>query len=68
MHVCSVDTVLRGVKELAMDTLFVENSDTGVKHEFNLNIRLNDSLIKGLKQTGQLKTNKWYDLDYDNQV
>jgi len=68
MHVCSADTVLRGVKELATDTLFMENPDTGVKHEFNLNPRLNDLLIKGLKQTGQLKANKWYDLDYDNQV
>ena len=48
--------------------LFMENPDTGVKHEFNLNPRLNDLLIKGLKQTGQLKANKWYDLDYDNQV
>jgi hypothetical protein len=68
MHVCSADTVLRGVKELSTDTLFMENPDTGVKHEFNLNPSLNDLLIKGLKQTGQLKANKWYDLDYDNQV
>ncbi|MBR9776311.1 MAG: hypothetical protein GYB55_15335 [Cytophagales bacterium] len=35
---------------------------------FNLNPKLIDLLIVGLKQTGQLKTNKWYDLDYDNQV
>ncbi len=68
MRVCSADTILRGIKELATDTLFLENPDSGVKHEFNLNRKLNDLLVKALKLTGQLKTNKMYDLDYDNQV
>jgi uncharacterized protein Veg len=68
MRVCSADTILRGVKELATDTLFLENPDSGVKHEFNLNPKLNDLLVKALKLTGQLKKNKLYDLDYDNQV
>jgi hypothetical protein len=68
MHVCSADTILRGIKELATDTLFLENPDSGVKHEFNLNPKLNDLLVKALKRTGQLKKNRLYDLDYDNQV
>jgi hypothetical protein len=68
MRVCSADTILRGIKELATDTLFLENPDSGVKHEFNLNPKLNDLLVKALKLTGLLKTNKMYDLDYDNQV
>lgn len=45
--VCSADTILRGIKELATDTLFLENPDSGVKHEFNLNLKLNDLLVKG---------------------
>jgi uncharacterized protein Veg len=68
MNVCSADTILRGVKELAADTLYLENPDSGVKHEFNLNPKLNDLMVKALKQTGQLKRSKPYDLDYDNQV
>ena len=68
MQVCSADTILRGIKELSTETLFMENPDSGVKHEFNLNPKLNDLLVKGLKQTGQLKSNRLYDLDYDNQV
>src|SRR5690606_2111743 len=68
MQVSSADTILRGVKELATDTLYLENPDSGVKHEFNLNHKLNGLLVKALKQTGQLKRNKPYDLDYDNQV
>ena len=68
MQVCSADTVLRGIKELATQTLLIKNPDTGVKHEFNLNPSLNDLLVKALKQTGQLKSTIEYDLDYDNQV
>ncbi|MCH7398477.1 IS1380 family transposase [Belliella sp. DSM 107340] len=68
MRVCSADTILRGIKELATDTLFMENPDSGVKHGFNLNPKLNNLLVKGLIQTEQLKTGIFYDLDYDNQV
>ena len=68
MQVCSADTILRGVKELATDTHYLENPGSGVKHEFNLNPKLNDLLVKALKQTGQLKRSRLYDLDYDNQV
>lgn len=68
MHVCSADTILRGIKELATDTLHLENPDSGVKHEFNINPKLNDLMVKALKKTGQLKKSKLHDLDYDNQV
>lgn len=68
MKVCSPDTVLRGIKELACQTDIVENPATGVKHQFNINRKLNNLLVKGSKLTGLLKENKLYDLDYDNQV
>lgn len=68
MQVCSSDTILRGIKELATDTLHLENPDSGVKHEFNINPKLNDLMVKALKLTRQLESNKYYDLDYDNQV
>lgn len=68
MRVCSADTILRGIKELSTDTLFFDNPNTGVRHGFNLNPKLNDLMVKGLKQTGQLQEGKCYDLDYDNQV
>ncbi|AWW28748.1 hypothetical protein DN752_00575 [Echinicola strongylocentroti] len=68
MQVCSADTILRGIKELGTETVFMENPYSWVRHGFNLNARLNESLVKGLKHTGQLKSNRMYDLDYDNQV
>jgi len=68
MRVCSADTVLRGIKELTTETTLIENPISGVTHGFNLNPKLNDLLVKCLKQTGQLKKHKSYDLDYDNQV
>lgn len=68
MQVCSADTILRGIKELSTQTLFMENPDSGVKHGFNLNPKLNDLMVKALKHTKQLKSNRFYDLDYDNQV
>lgn len=30
MQVCSADTILRGIKELATDTFYLENPDSGV--------------------------------------
>ena len=68
MNVCSADTIHRGIGELSEDTLNFDNPESGAKHGFNLNPRLNDLMVKALKQTGQLKTGRLYDLDYDNQV
>lgn len=68
MGVCSADTILRGIKELATDTLCFDNPDSGARHGFNLNPKLNGLMVKALKQTGQLIKGRLYDLDYDNQV
>lgn len=68
MNVCSPDTVLRGGKELSCPSELIENPSTGVTHEFSINIKPNDLMVEGLIQTGQLETNKKYDLDYDNLV
>jgi len=68
LEVCSADTILRGIKELATNTITLENPATGVKHDFNVNKKLNQLLVKSLKKTGLLKKGGFYDLDYDNQV
>lgn len=68
LSVCSADTILRGIKELATP-ITNHISDTGAEHQFNVNLHLNELLIKTLKHSGQLKTSdSSYTLDYDNQV
>lgn len=67
LSVCSADTILRGIKELATPTQTIV-SDTQVAHEFNINLLLNSLLVKTLKHTGQLTSKQSYTLDYDNQV
>ena len=68
LSACSADTILREIKELATPTN-IHTSDSGVEHQFNVNLHLNTLLIKALKATKQLETtNKDYILDYDNQV
>jgi hypothetical protein len=68
MNVCSPDTVLRAGKELSCPSKVSVNPVTGVVHEFNINLKLNDLMIKSMLVTGQLETGKKYDLDYDNVV
>ena len=66
-NVPSPDTVLRGIKELAVEnTNYV--SDSGISYNFNINNRLNRLNIKSLLLTGQLQSGKYYDFDYDNQI
>lgn len=67
LSVCSADTVLRGIKELATPTQ-EDVSSSGVLHQFNLNKPLNKLLLKALIKTGQLNDKGDYTLDYDNQV
>ncbi len=67
MSVCSADTILRGIKKLATATTH-QVSESGVAHEFNVNTKLNDLLIKSLCKTNQLNDVGTYILDYDNQV
>lgn len=66
--VCSADTILRGIKELAVDTELFINPSSGVSHEFNINGKLNSLLLKSACKTGLLKSGVAYDLDYDNTV
>jgi hypothetical protein len=68
MNVCSPDTVLRGGKELSCSSVMIENPSSGVVHEFNINTKLNDLMVKALVLTGQLERERKYDLDYDNVV
>ena len=63
----SPDTLLRGIKELAVENTNVVSS-TGKSYQFNINRKLNDLNIKSLLLTGQLHKNKVYDFDYDNQI
>lgn len=65
--VCSADTILRGVKELATPTEKLTSSK-GIRHEFNINLNLNKLMLKILMKTNQLEKKKDYTLDYDNQV
>ena len=67
LSVCSADTILRGVKELATpDNEYISSS--GISHTFNINFPLNQLLVKMLKHTGQINSEEGYTLDYDNQV
>lgn len=67
-NVCSADTILRGINELSTEITDIE-SDSKVWHQFNVNKKLNDLMIKSLVLTKQLlKGNHGYTFDYDNQV
>ena len=65
--VCSANTLLRMQKEISTKKeTFI--SDTGVKHEFNKNMAMNNLMVKLLLQTGQLSSgHNGYIFDYDNQ-
>lgn len=67
MAVCSADTLLRGIKELATP-IESYTSNSGIAHHFNINTKLNELLLQALRKTQQLDTNSSYTLDYDNQV
>jgi predicted nucleic-acid-binding Zn-ribbon protein len=66
-RVPSADTLLRGIKELAVDNTVIRSS-TGQCYNFNINLPLNTLLVKSLLLTGQLESGKAYDFDYDNQI
>lgn len=63
----SADTILRGVKELAIpNQTYI--SKQGKSYDFNVNTPLNRLNIKSLLLTNQLKRDTYYDFDYDNQI
>lgn len=68
MDVCSADTILRGIKELAAPNTILRHPESQVRHEFNINLPLNRLLVKSLLLTRQLKKVEKYTLDYDNQI
>jgi len=63
----SADTLLRGLKELAVENTLVTSKE-GKTYNFNINEKMNDLNIKSLLLTKQLEAGKAYDLDYDNQI
>jgi len=63
----SADTMLRLIKELALNNTEVESS-SGKVYQFNINKKMNDLNIKSLLLTGQLEKGNSYDFDYDNQI
>jgi len=65
--VSSADTLLRCFNELATENRTVISS-SGKEYQFNINENLNDLNIKSLLLTKQLKQDKFYDFDYDNQI
>jgi len=66
-NVPSADTILRGIKELAVpNSAFT--SKQGNMYDFNINTKLNKLNIKSLLLTGQLQKDTLYDFDYDNQI
>lgn len=61
------DTLLRMQKELATKKETIV-SNTGVEHDFNINMGMNKLMVKLAVQTGQLSPkNDDYIFDYDNQ-
>ena len=56
-EVSSADTMLRGIKELAVDNTQIE-STSGKSYNFNINERLNKLNIKLLLLTKQLESGK----------
>jgi hypothetical protein len=63
----SATTLLRGIKELAVDNIEVE-STSGKTYNFNINEKMNKLNIKVLLLTKQLEIGNSYDFDYDNQI
>lgn len=66
LRTCSSDTVLRAIEELTeANTTYV--SDSGNSYDFNTAEKLNNLLLQGLIDTGQLVKGGEYDLDFDHQ-
>ncbi len=59
--------LLRTLTELSEENIQVKSS-TGNIYNFNLASKMNSLNIKSLLLSKQLSANKWYDLDYDNQI
>jgi hypothetical protein len=62
---CSPDQVSRILRKFATQTVKHINPDSGIEHEFNKNILLNDLLLEFCKRLGLLNEEKQYLIDYD---
>jgi Transposase DDE domain. len=62
------DTLLRGIKKLAVDNTAVTVSGSDNVYQFNINNKMNRLNLKSLLLTGQLEKGGCYDFDYDNQI
>lgn len=62
----SSDTILKGISELATDNIEYSSSKNNA-YSFNPATKLNDLMVKLLLETGQLKKNQAYDVDFDHQ-
>jgi hypothetical protein len=68
LSVCSPDTLLRGVKQLACGSEQLTHPTSGVTHTITINEPLNELMLKALRTTGQLSNERSYILDYDIRV
>jgi hypothetical protein len=66
-EVPSADTILRGLKELAVKNDLYESVDSQ-NYNFNINRKMNKLNLKMLLLTKQLEVDREYDFDYDNQI
>ena len=66
-HVCSADTLGRGISELAGDDQYY-TSRQGISHKFNQATGLNQLNIRMLRRLGIIGGKRAHTLDYDNEV
>ena len=66
LRTCSADTILRAIEELTCaNTTYTASS--GKQYDFNTADTMNELLVNALLATGQLKSNREYDFDFDHQ-
>ena len=66
LRTCSIDTILRAIKELTQDNISY-TSNQGKTYDFNTADNLNALIIKALISTGELNEVESYDVDFDHQ-
>ena len=66
LRICSPDTVLRAMTELAVDDV-TYTSGTGKQYRFNTAERLNGLLVYAAVMSGMLHPGEQYDFDFDHE-
>ena len=66
LRICSPDTVLRAMTELAVDDV-TYTSGTGKQYRFNTAERLNGLLVYAAVKSGMLRPGEQYDFDFDHE-